>query len=101
MCSIALSCNRIVRERILRCDSRLFIYLSSARAWLLGHLTPNLSVPTNDIINRVFSKSSALGQVVVIHSGMAAEGAGLVSLPRQASGGILPKSHVWWLGESG
>ncbi|GFT67119.1 hypothetical protein TNCV_782801 [Trichonephila clavipes] len=33
--------------------------------------------------------------MVAIHSGIAAEWTG------QASGGILPKSHVRWLGESG
>ncbi|GFV18822.1 hypothetical protein TNCV_4757091 [Trichonephila clavipes] len=37
--------------------------------------------------------------MVAIHSCMAAEWAGLVS--SQASGGILPKSHVRWLVESG
>ncbi|GFW76151.1 hypothetical protein TNCV_2057981 [Trichonephila clavipes] len=37
------------------------------------------SVPTNDVINQVFIESSALEQVVAIHSGMATEWSGLVS----------------------
>ncbi|GFW38107.1 hypothetical protein TNCV_835461 [Trichonephila clavipes] len=36
-------------------------------------------VPTNDVVSWVFVESSALEQVVAIHSGMAAEWAGLVS----------------------
>ncbi|GFT67451.1 uncharacterized protein TNCV_2360641 [Trichonephila clavipes] len=56
-----------------------FIYLSNAHAWLLDHLTPMLPVPTDDVISRVFIESSVLEQVVAIHSGMAAEWAGLVS----------------------
>ncbi|GFY35272.1 uncharacterized protein TNCV_5046461 [Trichonephila clavipes] len=71
-----------------------FVYLSNGRAWLLDHLTPSLPVLTDDVISQVFIESSALEQVVSIHSGMAAEWAG------QTSGGILPKSYVLWLGES-
>ncbi|GFU36319.1 uncharacterized protein TNCV_559541 [Trichonephila clavipes] len=56
-----------------------FIYLSNDRAWILCHLTPSLPVPTDDVVNRVFIESSALEQVVVIHSEMDAEWAGLVS----------------------
>ncbi|GFW61339.1 uncharacterized protein TNCV_4136571 [Trichonephila clavipes] len=52
-----------------------FIYLSNVRVWLLDHLTPSLSVPTDDVV----IESSALEQVVAIHSGMDAEWVGLVS----------------------
>ncbi|GFU13900.1 uncharacterized protein TNCV_940761 [Trichonephila clavipes] len=55
------------------------IYLSNAHAWLLDYLTPSLPLPIDDVINRVFIESSALEQVVAIHSGMAVECAGLVS----------------------
>ncbi|GFX48803.1 uncharacterized protein TNCV_3479871 [Trichonephila clavipes] len=61
-------------------DSKLFfIYLSNARTWLLDHLTPSLPVPTDYVISRVFVESSALEQVVAIHSGMATKWTGLVS----------------------
>ncbi|GFW25587.1 transposable element Tcb2 transposase [Trichonephila clavipes] len=69
----------------------LLFYLSNARAWPLDYLTPSLPVSTDDVINRVLIESNALKQVVVIHSGMAAEWADLVSSQEQASGGILPK----------
>ncbi|GFT94579.1 hypothetical protein TNCV_3266761 [Trichonephila clavipes] len=40
---------------------------------------PSLPVPIDNVVNRVFIKSSALKQVVAIHSGMAADWADLVS----------------------
>ncbi|GFY07168.1 hypothetical protein TNCV_277151 [Trichonephila clavipes] len=40
------------------------------------------SVPTDDVVSRVFIESSALEQMIAIHPGMAAERAGFVS--RQA-----------------
>ncbi|GFY24367.1 hypothetical protein TNCV_1014161 [Trichonephila clavipes] len=67
----------------------LFIYPTP----VLDHLTPSLRVPTDDVVSREFIESSVLEQGVAIHSGIFAEWAGLVS--SQASGGILPKSHVW------
>ncbi|GFY15844.1 hypothetical protein TNCV_1284891 [Trichonephila clavipes] len=48
--------------------------------------------PTDNVISWVFI---ALEQVFAIHSSKAAEWPGL------AIGGILPKRHVRWLGESG
>ncbi|GFS70879.1 hypothetical protein TNCV_2719631 [Trichonephila clavipes] len=75
-------------ERCCICGGQQCIYLSNARAWLLDFLTPSLPVPTDDVVIWVFIESSALEQVVAIHSGMAAEGVG------QASGNILSKSYV-------
>ncbi|GFX15396.1 DUF4817 domain-containing protein [Trichonephila clavipes] len=40
---------------------------------------PSLPVPTDDVTSRVFNESSALEQVVAIHSGMAIERADLLS----------------------
>ncbi|GFX03274.1 DNA-directed RNA polymerase subunit [Trichonephila clavipes] len=54
-------------------------YLSNARARLLDHLASSFLVPTDHVISRVFTESSALKQVVTIHSSLAAEWAGLVS----------------------
>ncbi|GFW20915.1 hypothetical protein TNCV_1714221 [Trichonephila clavipes] len=53
-------------------------YLSNSRAWL-DHLTPSLLVLTYDTVNLICIVSGALEQVIAIHSGMAAERAGLVS----------------------
>ncbi|GFX88983.1 uncharacterized protein TNCV_2852831 [Trichonephila clavipes] len=64
---------------IIKLVKVIFIYLSNARAWLLDHLTPSLPVPTDDVISRVFIESSVLEQKVAIHSGTAAEWAGLIS----------------------
>ncbi|GFY07815.1 hypothetical protein TNCV_4287511 [Trichonephila clavipes] len=58
----------------------LFIYLSKARAWLLDHLMPNLPVPTDNDVSILFIESSALEHVSAIHSGMAVEQAGFVSI---------------------
>ncbi|GFY02435.1 hypothetical protein TNCV_3503161 [Trichonephila clavipes] len=49
--------------------------------------------PTDHISSQVLIESSALEQVLVIHSGLASKRAGLVST-FQAIGGILPGSHV-------
>ncbi|GFT05779.1 uncharacterized protein TNCV_3925701 [Trichonephila clavipes] len=54
----------------------VFIYLSNGPAWPLNHLKLNLPLPSGDIVSRVFIESSALEQVVAIHSAMAAEWAG-------------------------
>ncbi|GFU11100.1 hypothetical protein TNCV_2936331 [Trichonephila clavipes] len=78
------------------CEVRL---RSCPHAWLFEHLMPSHQIPTDYIVSQEFIKSSALKQVVAIHSGTAAEWTGLVS--SQASGCILPKSHARWLGESG
>ncbi|GFV50170.1 DUF4817 domain-containing protein [Trichonephila clavipes] len=70
------------------------IYLSNACAWLLVNLTPSFPVPTDDVISRGFIESSALDQMVTIHSGMAVEWAGLVSSyakPVQGHGSIFVK----------
>ncbi|GFU65209.1 hypothetical protein TNCV_2134141 [Trichonephila clavipes] len=56
---------------------------------------PSLPVLFHDVVSRVFIESRELEQGVVIYCGMAAEQAGL------ASEGILPGSHVRWLGENG
>ncbi|GFX84074.1 putative LOC100569746 [Trichonephila clavipes] len=58
---------------------RELFYVSNPRARYLDRLTPSLPVPTDDVVSRVFIESSSLEQVVAIHSGMAAEPAGLVS----------------------
>ncbi|GFV22134.1 transposable element Tcb1 transposase [Trichonephila clavipes] len=52
-------------------------------------------VPTDDVVIRVFIESSALDQVVNIHSGQSGQAS------FTASGGVLPKSHAGWLGENG
>ncbi|GFX01988.1 uncharacterized protein TNCV_371771 [Trichonephila clavipes] len=67
--------------------SIIHFYLSNARTWLLDHLTPSLPASTDDVVIRVLIESSALKQVVAIHSSMATERADPVS--SQASGGIL------------
>ncbi|GFS78736.1 uncharacterized protein TNCV_3149021 [Trichonephila clavipes] len=59
--------------------SSFFIYLSNARAWLLDHLTQSYLVQTDYDVSRVLIESSALEQVVAIHSDMATEWSGLVS----------------------
>ncbi|GFT63574.1 transposable element Tcb1 transposase [Trichonephila clavipes] len=71
-------------------NNYLFICLSNSRVWLLEHVPLSLQVSSDDVVRWVFIQSSALEQVVAIHSGMAAEWAG------QASGDILPKSQVRW-----
>ncbi|GFW36742.1 hypothetical protein TNCV_1220731 [Trichonephila clavipes] len=58
--------------------------LSNARVWLLDHLTPSLPVPTDNVVSWKFIQSSALAQVIAIHSGMTAERAG------QAKG-VIPR----------
>ncbi|GFW18590.1 hypothetical protein TNCV_1222511 [Trichonephila clavipes] len=57
---------------------RFIIYLPNARACLLDHLTSSHPVPTDDVVYRVFTKSSALEQVVAIHPGMATERVGII-----------------------
>ncbi|PRD26712.1 UNVERIFIED_CONTAM: Low-density lipoprotein receptor-related protein 3 [Trichonephila clavipes] len=64
---------------VYKSSNFILFYLSNACAWLLDNLTPSLPVPTDDVVSRVFIESSALQQVVAIHSGMAADSAGLVS----------------------
>ncbi|GFT59021.1 hypothetical protein TNCV_186211 [Trichonephila clavipes] len=54
-------------------------YLTMVQNDEVRHQKP--STPTEDVISRVFSESSASEQVVAIHSGMAAEWAGLVRSP--------------------
>ncbi|GFU46423.1 intraflagellar transport protein 122 homolog [Trichonephila clavipes] len=58
--------------------STVIFILSNAHSWLLDHLAPSFSVPNGNVISRVFIESSALEQVVSIHSGIATEWAGLV-----------------------
>ncbi|GFU58603.1 uncharacterized protein TNCV_4558861 [Trichonephila clavipes] len=57
----------------------LFIYLSNTRVWLLDHLTPSLPIPTKEVVRCVLIESSALDQVVILHSGLAVEWAALFS----------------------
>ncbi|GFY10040.1 hypothetical protein TNCV_3699981 [Trichonephila clavipes] len=57
-------------------EPSLIGHLKNARAWLLDHLT--LSTDWRCHLSRVFMESSALEQVVAIHSGMATEWAGVV-----------------------
>ncbi|GFU36661.1 hypothetical protein TNCV_3311561 [Trichonephila clavipes] len=58
-----------------------------------------LSVPTDDVVSRVFIEFSALEQVVAIHPGIAAERSGLVSSQVIAVELYSPKK-IRWLGKS-
>ncbi|GFV82616.1 hypothetical protein TNCV_1618451 [Trichonephila clavipes] len=58
-----------------------------------------VKVPTDDVVSRLFIESSALVQVVAIHSGMAVERAGLLS--RQAQPEEVYSQNVRCLDESG
>ncbi|GFX32672.1 hypothetical protein TNCV_888101 [Trichonephila clavipes] len=63
---------------------------------------PSLPVPTEDVVSRVFIESSVLCGAGGSHPSWHGRRAGKPrQQPGQASGGLLPKSHVLWLGESG
>ncbi|GFX47032.1 hypothetical protein TNCV_316551 [Trichonephila clavipes] len=99
---------RIVKSAIIASANNnkeiLFMYLSYARAWLLDRLTLSLPVPNDDVVSRVFIESSALEQVVAIHSGMAAKWhelekglkikATLEDVSQRTTRGLLVTDHV-------
>ncbi|GFU57508.1 uncharacterized protein TNCV_3636721 [Trichonephila clavipes] len=89
------NCNK---EKLFYQGSRLKIYLSNVRTWLLDHLTLSLPLPTDDVISRVFFESSALEQVVAIHSGIGAEREGFVSSQAKPVEVYSQKVYLHWLG---
>ncbi|GFT81400.1 hypothetical protein TNCV_3672801 [Trichonephila clavipes] len=56
---------------------------------------PSLIVPTDNFISRVFIESSALEQVLAIHSDMVAEWTGLVKAKADNSLGSLQVPRYW------
>ncbi|GFY32539.1 uncharacterized protein TNCV_3560471 [Trichonephila clavipes] len=111
---MAIKFSIIIRQDILKRDDKrergemwghvlslgeVLIYLSNARAELFDHLTPSLPVPSEDVVSRILIEFSALKQMVVLHSGLAADRASFIC--SEANRGILPKSYVRLLSESG
>ncbi|GFW11000.1 uncharacterized protein TNCV_4459751 [Trichonephila clavipes] len=54
-------------------DTNAYKRKENTRAWPLDHLRPSRPVPTDDVVSQVFLESSALEQVLAIHSGIVAQ----------------------------
>ncbi|GFW60166.1 uncharacterized protein TNCV_1842491 [Trichonephila clavipes] len=99
-------CNVVVNEmyppKIMCAPVSLeLIYLSNARVWLFDHLTPSLRVSTVDIVKSGIHRIQCIGasgRHPFWHGSSADRPR---QYPGQASGGLLLKSHLRWLGESG
>ncbi|GFU15373.1 hypothetical protein TNCV_1045761 [Trichonephila clavipes] len=76
-----------------------FLHHENPLSW--AGVKPATLVPTEDVTSWVFIESSALEQMVAIHSGTAAEWVGLVSSQAKSVENIfLSKRKNYWITES-